>query len=95
MTINLSPTNMFLCGAFLITMVLLICYVNQQKEYDRELTKIILYEENAKKEQQELDKIRALTIPCAIPNLMSPRSCYFDSHRKCSWNMNARRCDQK
>lgn len=94
-TTQLSSSSIFLCGLFIITTILLVCYFRQEKQHQRELQKIIRYEQQQQQEQQKLEQIRLLTTPCGTPNLMSPRSCYFDSGYQCSWNFNAKRCDAK
>lgn len=87
--------KVFLIGIFLITLIIFVLYVVQERDHQRELYKIKSIEERNKKRQRELELIRERSSPCPIPNLNDSRSCYFKSDFKCSWNQDAERCDTR
>ena len=73
----------------------IIYYYSNEADYRREIEKINILEKQQKQYEGNLDTIRAQTEPCDVPNLLTPRSCYFDSDMTCSWNERAKRCDKK
>jgi hypothetical protein len=90
-----TTIKIFLCGFFLITLVVFMIYVIKEKDHQQELTKIAYYENKMLKEKRELNLIRQKTDPCHVPNLNTPKTCYFNSDFQCSWNPEAKRCDKK
>jgi hypothetical protein len=83
--------NIYFFGIILITLIVIILYIMNDLDHKYELDKIKLLEDKYK----ELERVRKLTIPCDVPNLNDPKSCYFKSNYTCSWNENAQRCDIK
>ena len=82
-------------GIGLITIVVLIIYILNQKSHIDEINKINRLEEIYSKKQNYINDERSKTIECPIKNLNNPRVCYFGSNYKCSWNEKAERCDKK
>lgn len=87
--------KIYIIGIIIITIIIGIHYYIQENDYRIEMEKINQLEAERMKMQQQLEIIRSKTIPCHIPNLNNPRSCYIDSGYLCSWNAEANRCDKK
>lgn len=81
--------NIYIGCIAVITVILLVLYFINNRSYQYELEKISILEGKYK----ELEKIRSRTTPCDIKGFNDPRSCYFGSNYRCSWNENAQRCD--
>lgn len=84
----------YLCGIFIITLIVLSIYLVRQQYHDEELKRISIIENNMKKKKDELEEKRSKTMPCNRKNLIDPRSCYLKSDYSCSWNEETERCDQ-
>ena len=84
-------------GICFITLIISILFIFNEKKDKKthllELKKIKNIEMNIEKKEKELALIRSRTTPCPIDNLSDARSCYLDSNRQCSWNINTDRCD--
>ena len=85
---------------YFTTVILLTCaligiYFYKNQEYNHELEKIERLEIQQEENDKELEKIREKTTPCPVSGLNSPRTCYFQSKYRCSWNIKAGRCDKK
>jgi hypothetical protein len=76
-------------GAFLLYI-----YHKSNKEYDQELIRIREIENRIRMRENKIQKARDRTIECNIPNLNSPRECYFKSNYECRWDEDADRCNQ-
>lgn len=85
--------NIYFIGILGVTAIICILYIIQEKNHQSELDKIHRLEKEYEIKQERLKKIRMRTTPCPISNLNDPRSCYFQSNYKCSWNEQAERCD--
>lgn len=89
-------TNMiYIFGVIMITLICIILYIRSVTEHNLELEKIASIETKNRLEQRELDIIRGRTKKCPYYTQNNPKSCYFDSRYRCSWNEEARRCDIK
>jgi hypothetical protein len=84
---------LYLLGVFIISIVILFLYLNEEKKNSRELKRINIIEGRMKHKQEILAEERSKTTPCSVPNLYYPRSCYEESNHKCSWNEKTDRCD--
>jgi|LakMenE01Jun11ns_1017448.scaffolds.fasta_scaffold9778694_2 hypothetical protein len=84
----------YLLGLIIITIVTLYAYVFSTQTHLDQIKKIEILEEKIKDKKNKLDEIRIKTTPCNYDNLNDPRSCYFESNHKCSWNEEAERCDK-
>ncbi len=87
--------KIYLILLIVVTAVILLLYVYQENEYKKEVSRIEQLEEIYKKKADELQKIRATLKACPISNLITPRSCYFDSGYRCAWNVEGEICAQK
>lgn len=87
--------KLYFVGIILITALILIIYVINERDYNKELDKIKRLEEQENRRVAKLNEIRSKTIECPIKELRSPRACYFDSNYSCTWNEEAERCDMK
>jgi len=85
--------NIYFIGILLVTLAIIIIYIIQERKHKHELDKINRLEREYDMEQKRLSKIRLRSDPCPTPNLNSPRTCYFQSNYKCSWNERGKRCD--
>lgn len=86
---------LYLLGVFIISIVILAIYLNNEKFHDEELKRIQIIEDKIKKRKMELETIRKKTQPCKYKDLNDPRSCYFKSDYSCMWNEEADRCDSR
>lgn len=87
--------KLYIIGIVVITVAVLYLYIKREKEHTKEINKIKIIEEKIEEKNDKLYDIRTRTISCPVPNLNDPRSCYYDSGYKCTWNEEAERCDQK
>ena len=87
--------KIYIIGIIIITLAVLYLYINRKKEHNKELDRIKRIEERLEEKKNELNEIRSRTTACSVPNLDDPRSCYFESGYRCTWNEEAERCDQK
>ena len=76
-----------------MTIIVLWYYYSQEKNHMLEIEKINKLEYLHEKEERHIDDIRKHTDSCTIGMFNDPRSCYFESGYKCTWNENAKRCD--
>ena len=90
----MSLLNIYIIALVIATLIMFVLYVMGQIEHKKELQKIRDLEAQTKKNNDELQKIRSRTTACPVPNLNTPRSCYFDSGYSCSWNIDEKRCDE-
>ena len=91
----LSLKTVYLIGIAIITVIIVISCVANERDYNKEIDKIRMLEEKRRKQEFDIEQKRKLTTPCPTPNLTNPKSCYLDSDYMCSWNELANRCDQK
>lgn len=87
--------KIYIAGLLIITIIIVLYYYSQEADYRREIEKISALERQQELYERNLELIRSRTIPCPIPNLMTPKSCYLDSELTCTWNEQAKRCDKK
>jgi len=87
--------TIYLIGIIIITIIIAFIYINDNYNHQEELNKIAMLEKIQSEKNNKLEKIRAQTITCPVENLNDPRSCYFKSNYKCTWNQQAERCDSK
>jgi len=87
--------KIYICGLIIITVCVVVYYMFEISDYQDEMRKINDLEYRERVEQKELDIIRSQTTPCHIGTFQTPRNCYVDSGRMCSWNERAKRCDAK
>jgi hypothetical protein len=85
----------YFIGVIIITLFMIAYYIYKERDHASELKKIERLEKMMIEEEEKLDKIRSTTIPCPVPHLKTPRTCYINSNYRCSWNEQAKRCDQK
>ena len=93
-----SNNNMkifYFIGLIIITLFMIAIYIMKERNHSKELEKIDRLEQKIRNEEAELERIRSRTTPCQIDNLCTPGSCYHGSNYKCTWNEEAKRCDQK
>lgn len=91
----MNTKEIFMYGVIIITAIFLIVYCVNEKDHQKELERIKIYEETIQREQEDLEKQRARTIPCHVTGLDNPRDCYFKSDYSCSWNNTTKRCEKK
>jgi len=84
----------YLGGTFIVTIIILVLYLGNERSHTAELDRIKLLEQKMKLKHENLMVIRAKTQPCRYKNLNDPRSCYMQSNFVCTWNEEAERCDQ-
>ncbi len=87
--------SFYIVGVITISIFIIVIYLLSRRDHQKEIAKIEMLELKYKEEKEELDKIRQKTKPCTETGLTTPRSCYFQSMYKCSWNEDAKRCDQR
>ena len=87
--------NIYFVGISAITLIILFLYIMQEKDNAKEMDKIRQLEHKFDIDTRELNLVRSYTTPCPVFNLATPRDCYINSGRKCSWNDRAKRCDLK
>lgn len=85
--------NIYFIGILGVTLIIIIIYLVRERKHHAEIAKINRLEKEYALEQERLNKIRLRTNPCHIKNLNDPRSCYFQSNYRCTWNERAERCD--
>ena len=80
---------LFTSGIFIITIITILIFINGCSKHNSELEKIKYLEKKYKK----IEDLKSKTVECDIPGLLNPRSCYFDSNNRCSWNDTTNRCE--
>lgn len=85
----------YIAGVIIITTIIAILYVRSVIQHNFEIEKIESIEKNKRDIQDQINIIRLRTTKCPFYTENNPRSCYFDSRYKCSWNDEAQRCDLK
>jgi hypothetical protein len=84
----------YILGIVMITFIIVVIYVRSVTTHNAEIEKIESIEKRDRLAQAELDIIRSKTKKCPYFTEDNPRSCYFDSKYRCSWNEVTKRCDQ-
>ena len=84
---------------YLITIIVLVIiaiyiFVQKYEVHQDQVYKINKLEEKHKEHHKRIKYHRSITQPCQTPNLTNPRDCYFGSNYKCSWNEDAKRCNE-
>lgn len=85
----------YILGVIFVTFIIIILYIRSTISHNEELDKIKMLEHKRKLELDNLEIIRSRTQPCPYFTYNNPRSCYYDSKYRCSWNEQAKRCDKK
>ena len=85
--------QIYIFTIIIVTIIVLWYYYVQEKNHRIEIDKINKLEYMHDREKNQLEQIRSQTEPCTVGLYNDPRSCYFESGYKCSWNENAKRCD--
>lgn len=85
--------EIYIFSVLVISIGVIVYYYLQENKHKQELEKINKIEQAFRKEQLELETLRAQTTPCPVGNFTNPRSCYIDSNYTCSWNDITKRCD--
>ena len=84
----------YLIGIFIITVIVILIYISNNKNHEDEIKRIEILEEQMKQKKLIIEEIRKKTVPCKYKGLNDPRSCYFKSNYSCVWNEEADRCDK-
>lgn len=84
----------YLSLIIIITLWSLYLYLESDKDYKNELQRIQTIENNIRKKKEALNYYRVNSIPCNVPNLNDPRSCYMSSNYNCKWSELSDRCNQ-
>lgn len=85
----------YLILILVITLWAVFEFIRQSYNHFQELEKISRMEEELRKKEEELEKLRKDTNPCPFKNLITPRKCYEESNYKCTWNEVTSRCEEK
>lgn len=89
---------MNIAGIYIITVmaataIIFYLYLTTDYDHQRQITKLELIEYEQELKKKNLEMLRSKTKSCPIPNLETPRKCYYDSKYTCSWNTTTDRCE--
>ena len=85
--------KIYFIGIILVTLFVIAIFMVNEKAHREELNKIRHLERVRNDEIDKLNTIRMRSTPCPVSRLEDPRTCYFQSNYRCSWNEDAKRCD--
>ena len=77
----------------IITIIFIYIYYRQESNHQYQQAKIKALEDKYNLKMREIEDVSTKTIVCPVSDLTSPRSCYYGSNYRCSWNDIIGRCD--
>lgn len=78
-----------------VTVLIFVLYMRSVVSHNAEVDKILRYEKVIADKEKALEMKRYRTKKCPYTTDQNPRSCYFDSNYKCTWDEDAEQCVSK
>ena len=87
--------NIYIITIVILVLMAISIFIKKYSDYQYQLNKINNLEDKRKNKEDKIRHYRSITKSCNTKGLNNPKSCYFGSNYKCSWDESANRCNLK